>query len=76
MYGIREFQAIINPPEAAILAIGGTEARPIVKNGQVVPAQVMTISLSADHRVIDGALGAEFLSKLKTVLENPLAMLV
>ena len=76
MYGIREFQAIINPPEAAILDIGGTEARPIVKNGQVVPAQVMTISLSADHRVIDGALGAEFLSKLKTVLENPLAMLV
>ena len=76
MYGIREFQAIINPPEAAILAIGGTEARPIVKNGQVAPAQVMTISLSADHRVIDGALGAEFLSKLKTILENPLAMLV
>ncbi len=76
MYGIREFQAIINPPEAAILAIGGTEARPIVKNGQVVPAQVMTISLSADHRVIDGALGAEFLSKLKNILENPLAMLV
>ncbi len=76
MYGIREFQAIINPPEAAILAIGGTEARPIVKNGQVVPAQVMTLSLSADHRVIDGALGAEFLSKLKTILENPLAMLV
>ncbi|MGC9259713.1 MAG: pyruvate dehydrogenase complex dihydrolipoamide acetyltransferase [Phycisphaerae bacterium] len=76
MYGIREFLAIINPPESAILAIGGTEARPIVKNGQVVPAQVMTISLSADHRVIDGALGAEFLSKLKTILENPLAMLV
>jgi pyruvate dehydrogenase E2 component (dihydrolipoamide acetyltransferase) len=76
MYGIREFQAIINPPEAAILAIGGTEPRPVVKNGQVVPAQVMTISLSADHRVIDGALGAEFLSKLKTILENPLAMLV
>ena len=76
MYGIREFQAIINPPEAAILAIGGTEARPIVKNGQVAPAQVMTISLSADHRVIDGALGAEFLSKLKTILENPYAMLV
>ncbi len=76
MYGIREFQAIINPPEAAILAIGGTEARPIVKDGQVVPAQVMTISLSADHRVIDGAVGAEFLSNLKNILENPLAMLV
>ncbi len=76
MYGIREFLAIINPPESAILAIGGTEARPIVKNGQVTPAQVMTVSLSADHRVIDGALGAEFLSRFKTILENPLAMLV
>ena len=76
MYGIREFQAIVNPPEAAILAVGGTEARPVVKNGQVVPAQVMTLSLSSDHRVVDGALAAEFLSKLKIVLENPLAMLI
>ncbi len=76
MYGIREFQAIVNPPEAAILAVGGTEARPVVKNGQVVPAQVMTLSLSSDHRVVDGALAAEFLSKLKDILENPLAMLI
>ncbi len=76
MYGIKEFAAIINPPEAAILAIGGTEARPVVKNGQVVAGQVMTITLSADHRVVDGATGAEFLSKLRGVLENPMAMLI
>ena len=76
MYGIREFQAIVNPPEASILAVGGTEARPVVKNGQVVPAQVMTLSLSSDHRVVDGALAAEFLSRLKGILENPLAMLI
>ena len=76
MYGIREFQAIVNPPEAAILAVGGTEARPVVKNGQVVPAMVMTLSLSSDHRVVDGALAAEFLATLKGILENPLAMLI
>ncbi|HMD53274.1 MAG TPA: dihydrolipoamide acetyltransferase family protein [Phycisphaerae bacterium] len=76
MYGVRDFQAIINPPESAILAIGGTEARPVVKSGQVVPAQVMSISLSADHRVVDGATGAEFLGRLKAVLENPLAIML
>ncbi len=76
MYGVRDFMAIINPPEAAILAVGATEARPIVRGAQVVPAQVMTLSLSADHRVVDGATASEFLSKLKAILENPLAMLV
>ena len=76
MYGVREFQAIINPPEAAILAVGGTEPRPIVKNGQVVPGQVMSLSLSADHRVVDGATAAEFLGGLKTILENPLRMVL
>ncbi|NNM89239.1 MAG: pyruvate dehydrogenase complex dihydrolipoamide acetyltransferase [Phycisphaerae bacterium] len=76
MYGVREFQAIINPPEAAILAVGGTEPRPIVKNGQVVPGQVMSLSLSADHRVVDGAAAAEFLGELKTILENPLRMVL
>ncbi len=76
MYGVREFQAIINPPEAAILAVGGTEARPIVKNGQVVPGQVMSLSLSADHRVVDGATAAEFLGALKTLLENPLRIVL
>ncbi len=76
MYGVREFQAIINPPEAAILAVGGTEPRPIVKNGQVVPGQVMSLSLSADHRVVDGATAAEFLGEIKTLLENPLRMVL
>ncbi len=76
MYGVRDFMAIINPPESAILAVGATEARPIVKGAQVVPAQVMTLSLSADHRVVDGATAAEFMSKLKAILENPLAMLI
>ncbi len=76
MYGVREFQAIINPPEAAILAVGGTEPRPIVKNGQVVPGQVMSLSLSADHRVVDGATAAEFLAEIKTLLENPLRMVL
>jgi pyruvate dehydrogenase E2 component (dihydrolipoamide acetyltransferase) len=76
MYGVRDFQAIINPPESAILSIGGTEARPVVRNDQVVAAQVMTISLSADHRVVDGAIGAEFLGRLKAVLENPLAIML
>jgi pyruvate dehydrogenase E2 component (dihydrolipoamide acetyltransferase) len=76
MYGIKEFTAIINPPEAAILAIGGTEARPVVKNGALAVGQVMTVTLSADHRVVDGATGAEFLSKLKAILENPMMMLI
>jgi pyruvate dehydrogenase E2 component (dihydrolipoamide acetyltransferase) len=76
MYGIKEFTAIINPPEAAILAIGGTEARPIVKDGQLAVGQVMTVTLSADHRVVDGATGAEFLGKLKAILENPMMMLI
>ncbi len=76
MYGITEFTAIINPPEAAILAIGGTQARPVVKNGALAVGQVMTVTLSADHRVVDGATGAEFLSKLKALLENPMMMLI
>ncbi len=76
MYPVRDFQAIINPPEAAILAVGGAAPRPVVKNGQVVAADVLTLSLSADHRVIDGAVAAAFLGKLKTLLENPLGILI
>ena len=80
MYGIKDFQAIVNPPESAILAVGGTEWRAVVKaaNGrrEVVPAQIMTLTLSADHRVVDGALGAKFLTELKAALENPLAMMI
>lgn len=76
MYGIKDFAAIVNPPESAILAVGGTEARPVVRDGQVVVAQMMTITLSADHRVIDGAVGARFLGELKKVLESPLALVI
>ena len=76
MYEVRDFMAIINPPESAILAVGGAEQRAVVKNGLVVPASVMTLTLSADHRVVDGATGAKFLSTLKQVLENPLTMLI
>ncbi len=75
MFGIKEFAAIINPPESAILAVGGTEARPIVCDGQIVPAQVMTLTLSVDHRSVDGATAAKFLVELKSILENPLSML-
>jgi len=76
MYGVKDFMAIVNPPESAILAVGGTDARAIVKDGQVVAAQVMTLTLSADHRVVDGATGAKFISELKVILENPLTMLI
>lgn len=75
MYGISHFQAIINPPQAAILAVGGIQDVPIVKSGQVVAGQVVHLSLSADHRVIDGVLAAEFLRTLQTYLENPVALL-
>lgn len=76
MYGVESFSAIINPPQAAILAVGTTTQTVIVENGDLVPAQVMTITLSVDHRVIDGALGAELLAAIKSYLENPAVMLV
>ncbi len=80
MYGIKDFMGIINPPESAILAVGGTLWQPVVKevNGvrEIVPAQVMNLTLSADHRVVDGATGAKFLQDLKGILETPLAMIV
>jgi pyruvate dehydrogenase E2 component (dihydrolipoamide acetyltransferase) len=75
MYGIKQFEAIINPPQAAILAVGASEARAVVYNSQLVPAQVMSLSLSVDHRVIDGALGAEVLGAIKAYLENPITMM-
>jgi pyruvate dehydrogenase E2 component (dihydrolipoamide acetyltransferase) len=76
MYGIREFAAIINPPQSAILAVGAAEKRPIVKDGALAIGDVMTCTLSADHRVVDGAKGAEFLATLKTLIEDPITMLL
>jgi pyruvate dehydrogenase E2 component (dihydrolipoamide acetyltransferase) len=76
MFGIEEFTAIINPPDACILAVGGISQVPVVKNGQVVPGNIMKLTLSCDHRVVDGATGAAFLQTLKSLLEEPLRMLV
>ncbi|MGY6561743.1 MAG: pyruvate dehydrogenase complex dihydrolipoamide acetyltransferase [Luteibaculaceae bacterium] len=75
MFGIEDFTAIINPPDACILAVGGIRQEPVVKNGQVVPGNRMRLTLSCDHRVVDGATGAEFLNTLKGMLENPIMML-
>ena len=75
MFGIDNFDAIINPPHAAILAVGAGVAKPIVKDGAVVVGTVISVTLSVDHRVIDGALGAQLLTAIKDNLENPLAML-
>lgn len=76
MFGIDEFTAIINPPDACILAVGGIQSVPVVKNGQVVPGNVMKLTLSCDHRVVDGATGAAFLQTLKSLLEEPVRLLV
>ena len=76
MYGIDQFTAIINPPDACILAVGGISQEPVVKNGLVVPGNVMKLTLSCDHRVVDGATGAAFLQTLKSFLEEPLRMLL
>ncbi len=76
MFGIDEFTAIINPPDACILAVGGIQQVPVVKNGQVVPGNVMKVTLSCDHRVVDGATGAAFLQTLKALLEEPVRLLV
>lgn len=75
MFGIDQFTAIINPPEAAILAVGATETKPVWENGQFVPRQRMRVTLSCDHRVIDGAVGARFLQTLRGLLEAPMMML-
>ena len=75
MFGIDEFTAIINPPDACILAVGGIRATPVVKNGQIVPGNLMKVTLSCDHRVVDGATGAAFLQTLKQYIENPVMML-
>ena len=76
MFGVEDFTAIINPPNAAILAVGGIRDEAVVKNGQIVPGKRMKVTLSSDHRVVDGAKAVEFLNTLKQMLENPLAMLL
>lgn len=76
MFGIDEFTAIINPPDACILAVGGITQTPVVKNGAIVPGNIMKVTLSCDHRVVDGAKGAAFLQTLKSLLEDPLRMLI
>jgi len=76
MYGIREFAAVINPPQSCILAIGAGEKRPVVQDGQLAVATVMTCTLSCDHRVVDGAVGAQLLAAFKKLIEDPLTMLL
>jgi pyruvate dehydrogenase E2 component (dihydrolipoamide acetyltransferase) len=76
MFGVKEFAAIINPPHATILAVGAGEKRPVVKDGQLAVATVMSATLSTDHRAVDGALGAEFLAAFKNLIEKPISLLV
>lgn len=75
MFGIDEFTAIINPPDACILAVGGIKQTPVVKNNQIVPGNIMKVTLSCDHRVVDGASGAAFLKTFKELMENPVILL-
>lgn len=76
MFGIEEFTAIINPPDACILAVGGIIEKPIVKDGELAVGHMMKVTLSCDHRVVDGATGAQFLNTVKGILEDPIRMLV
>jgi pyruvate dehydrogenase E2 component (dihydrolipoamide acetyltransferase) len=76
MYGVDEFTAVINPPEGAILAVGAMAAKPLVKNNEVTIAQTMRVTMSCDHRVIDGAVGAQFLQSFKQAMENPLHLVI
>jgi pyruvate dehydrogenase E2 component (dihydrolipoamide acetyltransferase) len=76
MFGIEEFTAIINPPDACILAVGGIKETPVVKNGQIVPGNVMKVTMSCDHRAVDGAVGSAFLKTLKGLLEDPVRILI
>ena len=76
MFGVTEFSAIINPPQAAILAVAAGQKRPVVKNGSLAIATVMTCTLSVDHRVVDGALGAQWLREFKRIVEDPLSLLL
>ena len=76
MFGVREFAAVINPPQSAILAVGQALERPVVKDGALATATVMTVTLSVDHRAVDGALGAGYLAAFRGLVEDPLTMLL
>jgi len=76
MFGIKNFTAVINPPQSCILAVGAGEERAIVRNGKVEVATLMTVTMSADHRVVDGATGAKFLQTFKQFIEEPASMLL
>jgi len=76
MFGIEEFTAIINPPNACILAVGAIREVPVVENGEVVPGKRMKVTLSSDHRIVDGVMAAQFLNTLKKMLENPLGLVL
>ncbi len=76
MYGVTDFAAIINPPQAGILAVAAGQQRPVVRDGQLAIATVMTCTLSVDHRVVDGALGAEWLAEFRRVVEDPLSLML
>jgi pyruvate dehydrogenase E2 component (dihydrolipoamide acetyltransferase) len=76
MFGVDNFTAIINPPNVAILAAGGALQKPVVRNNQIVPGHVMNMTMSSDHRVIDGAMAAQYLATVKGLLEKPATLLV
>ena len=76
MYGIDNFSAVINTPQAAILAVGAIKERPVVRDGEIVPAQLMNVTLACDHRILYGADGAEFLARIRALLEEPVARAV
>jgi pyruvate dehydrogenase E2 component (dihydrolipoamide acetyltransferase) len=76
MYGVKHFEAVINQPQGAILAVGAGEQRPVVRDGELAVATVMSLTLSVDHRALDGAIGAEYLAALKELIEEPLGLLL
>lgn len=76
MYGIKDFTAVINPPQSTILAVGAGEERAVVRDGRIVPAHIMSVTLSCDHRAVDGALGAELIGAFRLLIENPVMMVV
>src|SRR6185436_18350369 len=76
MYGIKDFTAVINPPQATILAVGAGEERAVARNGKLEVAHIMSVTLSCDHRAVDGALGAELIGAFKALIENPVMMVV